>query len=321
MDIRAIQFRSTGGPEMLEEVRLAVPAPGPGEALVRHTAIGVNFIDTYHRSGVYPATLPAVPGVEAAGIVEAVGEGVAHVAPGDRVVYFCAVPGAYCEARTLDARWLVKLPDGIADEEAAAAWLKACTVEFLVERCAKVGAGDHVVVTAAAGGVGLLLCRWLSEIGATVIAITSSPAKAELARAAGAHHSLSYSDMPGTVRAITGGRGAEIVLDGVGRATFEAALDSLAKRGLLVSFGNASGKVGPVDFGLLATKGSLFTTRPTLFDYYATPEDFTAGTARVFAMWPKLRITIGQRYPLAEAARCHADLEARATTGSALLIP
>jgi NADPH2:quinone reductase len=165
------------------------------------------------------------------------------------------------------------------------------------------------------------MCRWLAELGATVVAITSSEAKAGLARAAGAHHALGYADMPAGVRALTGGRGAEVVIDGVGKATFDAALDSLARRGLLISFGNASGTVGPVDFAVLAFKGSLFTTRPTLFDYYATPEDFAAGTARVLAMWPRLSVTIGQRYPLSEAARCHADLEARATTGSSLLIP
>lgn len=321
METRALQFRTTGGPEVLEEVRLALPEPGPGEARVRHRAIGVNFIDTYHRSGVYPAALPCVPGVEGAGVVDAVGAGVTHVAPGDRVVYFCSTPGAYCEARTIDARWLVKLPPSIGEEEAAAAWLKACTTEFLVERCAKVQPGDTVVVTAAAGGVGLLLCRWLAEVGATVLAVTSSADKGALARAAGAHHALGYADMPARVKELTGGRGAEVVIDGVGRATFDSALDSLARRGLLISFGNASGKVGPVDFGILAAKGSLFTTRPTLFDYYATPEDFAAGTDRVFAMWPKLAITIGRRYPLAEAARCHADLEARATTGSLLLLP
>lgn len=321
MDTRAIQFARTGGPEVLEEVRVAVPPPGPGEALVRHRAIGVNFIDTYHRSGVYPAALPCVPGVEAAGVVEAVGAGVTHVAPGDRVVYFCATPGAYCEARTLEARWLVKLPDAIGEEEAAAGWLKACTTEFLVERCAKVQPGDAVVVTAAAGGMGLLLCRWLAEVGATVIAVTSSAEKGAQAKAVGAHHLLGYADMPARVKELTGGRGADVVIDGVGKATFDAALDSLRRRGLLVSFGNASGKVGPVDFGILAAKGSLFTTRPTLFDYYATPEDFALGTARVLAMWPKLAVTVGRRYPLAEAAQCHRDLEARATTGSSLLLP
>lgn len=321
MDTRAIQVSRTGGPEVLEEVRREVPAPGPGEARVRHTAIGVNFIDTYHRSGVYPVPLPCVPGMEAAGVVEAVGEGVVHVAPGDRIVYFAPAPGAYCEARTLDARWLVRLPESIPDDAAAAGWLKACTTEFLVERCAKVKPGDHVVVTAAAGGVGLLLCRWLAEVGATVIAVTSTEAKGALARAAGAHHCLGYGDLPAKVRELTEGRGAQVVIDGVGKTTFEPALDSLARRGLLISFGNASGKVGPVDFGILAAKGSLFTTRPTLFDYYASSEDFALGTARVLAMWPKLSVTIGQRYRLAEAARCHADLEARATTGSALLMP
>lgn len=319
----AIRFDTVGGPEVLRATDMAVPAPGPGEARVRHTAIGVNFIDTYHRSGVYPVPLPCVPGMEAAGVVEAVGAGVTQVAPGDRVVYFAGAPGAYASERTLGAQWLVKLPDAVADELAAAAWLKACTVEFLVERCAKVKPGDTVVVTAAAGGVGLLLCQWLKAAGARTIAVASTADKQALARAAGAHEAIGYAGMAAAVRDLTGGRGAEVVIDGVGRDTFEAALDSLARRGLLVSFGNASGKVGPVDFGILAARGSLFTTRPTLFDYYAEPAEFAAGTARVLDMLAqgRLDVRIGARWPLVEAAACHRALEARATTGSVLLLP
>ncbi|WP_448581854.1 quinone oxidoreductase family protein [Thermaurantiacus sp.] len=323
MAVRAIQFSMTGGPEVLEEVEVDVPAPGPGEVRVRHSAIGVNFIDTYHRSGVYPVMLPCTPGMEAAGVIEAVGEGVTGFAQGDRVVYFASTPGSYATHRTLAAHWLVKLPEAISDEMAAAAWLKASTVEFLVERCAKVQPGDTVVVTAAAGGVGLLLCQWLNAVGAQTVAVASTADKQALARAAGAHAAIGYERMAEDVRALTGGRGADVVIDGVGQATFEAALDSLKRRGLLISFGNASGKVGPVDFGILAAKGSLFTTRPTLFDYYAEPADFAAGTARVLRMLAdgRLDVRIGRRWPLAEAAACHADLEARATSGSSLLIP
>ncbi|WP_448585984.1 quinone oxidoreductase family protein [Thermaurantiacus sp.] len=319
----AIRFEATGGPEVLERVALPEPAPGPGEVLVRHTAIGVNFIDTYHRSGVYPVPLPAIPGLEAAGRVEAVGAGVTHLREGDRVVYFTASPGSYAAARAVPAHAVVRLPDDLPDEVAAAAWLKAATVEFLVERCARVTAGDTVVVTAAAGGVGLLLCQWLKAVGARTIAVASSAEKQALARGAGADEAIGYEGMAEAVRALTSGRGADVVIDGVGRATFEAALAALRRRGLLVSFGNASGKVGPVDFGILAARGSLFTTRPTLFDYYATAEDFAAGTARVLAMLAggRLDVRIGHRWPLAEAAACHQALEARATTGSVLLLP
>lgn len=317
----AIRFEETGGPEVLRALRLPVAGPGPGEALIRHSAIGVNFIDTYHRRGIYPVALPCTPGVEAAGTIEAVGEGVAHLAPGDRCVYFSAAPGAYATHRVIDSRWLVKLPADIPDEVAAAGWLKACTTEFLVERCARVQPGDRVVVTAAAGGMGLLLCQWLRAVGAQVIAVASTEGKRALAMTHGADHAIGYEAMAAEVRALTDGQGADVVIDGVGKATFLPALDALRRRGLLISFGNASGPVGAFDLAILAQKGSLFATRPTLFDYYANAEDFTAGTGRVLAMWPELRFTIGQRYPLVEAARCHADLEARATTGASLLIP
>jgi NADPH2:quinone reductase len=317
----AIRVEKAGGPEVLRPARLPMPVPGPGEVLIRHTAIGVNFIDTYHRSGLYPAPLPLTPGMEAAGIVEAVGEGVTHVRVGERVVYFAPSPGSYATHRAVPGRFVVGLPESVSDEVAAGAWLKACTTEFLVERCARVQPGDTVVVTAAAGGVGLLLCQWLRSVGARTIAVASSEAKQALAIAAGATDAIGYERMAASVRDLTGGEGAACVIDGVGKATFLPALDALRRRGLLVSFGNASGPVGAVDFALLAQKGSLFTTRPTLFDYYATPEDFALGTSRVFAMWPKLSITIGQRYPLDAAARAHADLEARTTTGSALLMP
>lgn len=320
-EMTAIRFTRTGGPDVLEPAALSLGEPGPGEVQLRHSAIGVNFIDTYHRSGLYPVPLPAVPGMEAAGVVEAVGEGVTHLSPGDRVVYFSPAPGAYATHRCLDARWCVKLPDHVSDETAAASWLKACTTEFLVERCARVAVGDTVVVTAAAGGVGLLLLQWLKAAGARAIAVASTPGKRALALENGAAHAIGYDGMAAEIRALTDGRGADVVIDGVGKATFGPALDCLRRRGLLVSFGNASGAVSAIDLAILAQKGSLFATRPTLFDYYASAEDFAIGTKRVLAMWPKLRITIGQRYPLHGAARCHADLEARATTGSALLLP
>jgi NADPH2:quinone reductase len=321
--MKAIRMAATGGPEVMQLVEVEVGAPGPGAARVRHTAIGVNFIDTYHRSGLYPLPLPSGLGVEAAGVVEAVGEGVAHVAPGDRVIYFTNAPGAYATHRLMEARWLVKLPDDIADDTAAALWLKACTVEFLVERCARVKAGDTVLVQAAAGGVGLLLCQWLKSVGATVIGTVGSPAKAEIARAAGCDHVLAYADVPLKARELTGGRGVDVVIDGVGRDTFEASLDALRRRGLHISYGNASGPVAAFDLGLLARKGSLFTTRPTLFDYYATPDDVIAGTAAVFAKVETGVLTphIGQTFPLADAVRCHQALEGRETTGASLLIP
>lgn len=321
--MKAIRIEQTGGPEVMLFCDVAVGEPGPGAARVRHTAIGVNFIDTYHRSGLYPLPLPSGLGVEAAGVVEAVGDGVTHVAVGDRVIYFTNAPGAYSTHRVMEARWLVKLPDAIPDDVAAALWLKACTVEFLVERCARVKAGDHVLVQAAAGGVGLLLCQWLKSVGATVIGTVGSDAKVETARAAGCDHVLSYADVPTKVRELTGGRGVDVVIDGVGKDTFEASLDSLRRRGLHISYGNASGPIGAVDFGILARKGSLFTTRPTLFDYYASPEDFAAGTAAVFAKIEAgiLQAHIGQTFPLADAVRCHQALEGRQTVGASLLLP
>ncbi len=321
--MKAIRIESTGGPEVMQLVDVEVGDPGPGQARVRHSAIGVNFIDTYHRTGLYPMPMPSGLGVEAAGTVEAVGEGVSHVAPGDRIVYFTNAPGGYATQRLIEARWLVKLPASIDDEIAAALWLKACTVEFLVERCAKVQPGDAVLVQAAAGGVGVLLCQWLKSVGAIVIGTVGSPEKVALAKDAGCDHVLAYADVPAKVRELTGGEGVACTIDGVGKSTFEGSLDSLRKRGLHISYGNASGAIGPVDFGVLARKGSLFTTRPTLFDYYATSEDFAAGTRAVFAKIADgtLKPHIGQRYPLADAIRCHKELEARATQGASLLIP
>jgi NADPH2:quinone reductase len=321
--MKMIQIEAQGGPDVMRLVEGQAGEPLFGQALVRHTAIGVNFIDTYHRSGLYPLPLPSGIGMEAAGVVEAVGEGVRHLVPGDRVVYFGNVPGAYATHRVVPAQQLVKLPDAVSSEQAAALWLKACTVESLVERCAKVRAGDTVLVQAAAGGVGILLCQWLKSVGATVIGTVGSPDKVGTAREAGADHVLGYADVPAKVREITQGHGVDAVIDGVGKSTFEPSLDALKRRGIMVSYGNASGPVGAVDFSILARKGSLFTTRPTLFDYYATPADFAAGTSAVFAKIASgvLKAHIGQTFALADAVACHRALEARQTIGSSLLIP
>jgi NADPH2:quinone reductase len=321
--MQRIEIKATGGPEVMQLVDAEVGAPGPGQVRIRHTAIGVNFIDTYHRSGLYPMALPSGLGVEAAGVIEAVGEDVTHVAEGDRIVYFTNAPGAYATHRLLDARWAVKLPDSVSDEQAAALWLKACTVESLVERCAHVKPGDTVLVQAAAGGVGVLLCQWLKSVGATVIGTVGAPEKRAIAEAAGCDHVLAYAEVPARVRELTGGEGVSVVIDGVGKTSFEPSLDALRRRGLMISYGNASGAVGQVDFAILARKGSLFATRPTLFDYYATPQDFAAGTEAVFAKIAAgvLQAHIGQTFPLTDAVRCHQALEGRQTIGSSLLIP
>ena len=313
-----------GGPEVIQWREVDLAPPGPGEVRMRNTAVGLNFIDTYHRGGLYPVRLPSGLGMEAAGVVEAVGDGVAGFAPGDRVCTFSG-PGAYATARNLAAAALFRIPDGITDEIAAAALLKACTVEALVERCAKVEAGWPVLVHAAAGGVGLLLVQWLKHVGAFVIGTVSSEAKAAAAREAGADHIVRYDrdEVAPKVRELTGGAGVRAIFDGVGKDTWQASLDSAAPRAIIASFGNASGAVEGVNLGVLAQKGSLFVTRPTLFDYYRDPAEAAAGVGRVFALIASgaLTVTIGQRYPLRDAAQAHRDLEARRTTGSTILIP
>ena len=325
MRARVVRIEATGGPEVLQLIDVDLPAPGPGEVLLRSTAIGLNFIDTYHRSGLYPVDLPAPLGVESAGVVESVGADVTDLKPGDRVATFGPQRGAYATARIVPAAALIRLPDDISDETAAAVLLKGCTTEFLVERCGRVEAGWPVLVHAAAGGVGLLLVQWLKAVGAIVIGTTGSPDKAALASAAGADHVLPADepDLATRVRELTGGEGVRVTFDGVGKATFMTSLDSTARRGLVISFGNASGAVGPVDFAILARKGSLFATRPTLFDYYVTPEERQAGAERLFEMLRgrKLEVTIGQRYALEDVRQAHEDLEARRTKGSTLLIP
>lgn len=322
---RQAWFAETGGPEVIQWRDVEIGEPGAGEIRVRHEAVGVNFIDTYHRGGVYPVALPSLLGMEAAGMVEAVGEGVEGFAKGDRIATASAGLGAYASARIMTARAAIKLPDGISCELAAASLLKGCTTEFLIERCAKVQSGQTVLVHAGAGATGQMLVQWLKAIGATVIATVSSEAKAEIANRAGADHIIRYDheDTAARVKEITGGKGVPVVLDGVGMASWESSLASCAKRGLVVSFGNASGPVTDVDLGALAQHGSLFVSRPTMFDYYVDPEEARAGTARLFAMLAsgKLSVAIGQRYPLEEAAQAHRELEGRKAIGASILIP
>lgn len=319
------QISRHGGPEVIEWVTGKIPVPAAGQVVIEHSAVGLNFIDTYHRTGLYPLELPSGLGLEAAGRVTAIGENVTTLKVGDRVAYMGPGLGAYATHRAMPAAALFRLPDNISDQIAAASTLKAATVEFLVERCANVSAGDTVLVHAAAGGVGLILVQWLKAIGAHVIGTVSSAAKADIVMQAGCDHVIRYDqhDVAAGVRELTDGAGVPVVLDGVGKDTFKASLDSLAPRGLLVSFGNASGPVEGVNLGVLAQKGSLFVTRPTLFDYYAKDADRERGISRVWEMLGsgKVEVAIGQTYPLTEAAQAHADLEARKTTGSTLLLP
>ncbi len=318
-------FSRTGGPEVIEWREVELPAPGPGEVTVVHSAVGLNYIDTYHRRGIYPLALPSGLGLEAAGTVAAVGEGVSTLREGDRVATFGPAMGAYATARNVPAASLFVLPGAISDDVAAAVMLKGCTAEFLAERCARIAPGDAVLVHAAAGGVGLILVQWLKAMGTTVIGTVSSAAKVDAARAAGADHIIRYDSEPvaARVRELTGGAGVRVTYDGVGMDTWEASLDATGRRGLIVSYGNASAPVTGINLGVLAQKGSLYSTRPTLFDYYADPAERAAGAERLWAMITdgKITVTIGQRYPLLEAARAHTDLEARATTGSTLLVP
>jgi NADPH2:quinone reductase len=324
--MKAVQaiIRRTGGPEVIEWVEVDLPPPGPGEVLMANEAIGINFIDTYHRNGIYPADLPSGLGLEAAGTVLALGAGAAF-SEGDRVTTFGPQRGAYSSARIVRADTLLPVPQDIPSDVAAAALLKGCTAEFLVERCAEVQAGTDVLVHAAAGGVGLILVQWLKAIGARVIGTVSTEAKAELASLAGADAIVRYDREPvsSRVRELTGGKGCEVVFDGVGADTWEASLGAAARRGLVVSYGNASAPVTAVALGQLAQNGSLWVTRPTLFDYFTDAEERRAGTERLWEMIRsgKVKVTIGSRYPLREAAEAHQALEARETSGSVLLLP
>ena len=323
MRARAARIETHGGPDVIAWHDVELAQPGRGEVRIRSTAVGLNFIDTYHRRGIYPVVLPSGLGIESVGVVEAIGEDVIEVAVGARVGFFGPQLGAYSTARNMAAALLFKLPDDISDEIAAAALLKGCTTEFLVERCAKVEPGWNVLVHAAAGGVGLLLVQWLKHVGARVIGTVSTTEKAEAARAAGADEIILYGHEPvaSRVRALTGGAGVRVTFDGVGMATWDASLDSTARRGLIVSYGNADAPVTGVNLGVLAQKGSLYNTRPTLFDYYTSTEERAAGAARVWEMIRSgiLQVTVGQTYALEDVARAHADLEGRRTTGSTVL--
>lgn len=324
--MRAVQafIEQTGGPEVIQWREVDLPAPGPGEVLVRHEAVGLNYIDTYFRTGLYPAAMPSGLGMEAAGVVEAVGQGITHLSPGQRAVTFGAI-GTYASARIAPAVQYFPLPEGIDSKTAAAVFLKGATTEALAERCAPLDAGEWALVPAAAGGVGQLLVQWLKSRGVRVIGTVGSKDKTALATKAGAELVLltGDDDLVSKVRDATGGDGVAASYDGVGAATWEVSLKSVRRRGTIVSFGNASGPVTGINLGVLAQNGSLFVTRMTMFDYYREPAEALAGSAKLWDMVGsgKLEVNIGQTYPLREAAQAHRDLEARRTTGSTLLLP
>ena len=321
--VGAVQFRQFGGPEVLEYVEAAVGAPGPGEARVRHTAVGLNFIDVYHRTGLYPLTLPSGLGSEAAGVVTAAGPGVTHVRVGDRVAYTSqGALGAYSQERVLDARWLVRLPAGISDEVGAAVMLKGLTSWYLLTRSYRVQMGDWIVLYAAAGGVGLIAAQWAKHLGARVIGVVGTQAKRDLALAHGCEHVLlATDDVPARVRELSGG--VPVVYDSVGRDTFFQSLDCLRRHGVMVSFGNSSGKVEPFSLQELTKRGSLYVTRPTLLDFIRDRTDLEAGSGQLFGLIESgvLRIVVNQHYALQDAASAHRDLEARRTIGCTVLIP
>ena len=322
--VQAVRIHETGGPEVMQLEEVDLEAPLPGFVTVRNEAIGLNFIDTYHRSGLYPLPLPTGLGVEAAGVVEAVGEG-SDLSVGDRVVYCAAGIGSYAEALNLPAERLVKLPDSVSSELAAAVALKGATTEYLLQRTYPLNAGDTCLFHAAAGGVGLIFGQWAAAIGATAIGTVGSAEKAELAKAHGYAHVINYREdnVLEAVTDITAGAKVPVVYDGVGKDTFEQSLDCLQPRGLLVSFGNASGSPPPLDLQTLAAKGSLFVTRPTLFSYVAAADELQQSLGDVFARVASgdVKVEINQRYPLSEVRQAHADMEARKTTGSSLLLP
>ena len=319
----AIRFHEHGGPEVLRIEELEPGRPGPGEAQVRHAAIGLNYLDVFDRTGLYPGELPSGLGREAAGVITALGRGVHGFRVGDRVAYVYSRPGAYCDVRNVPAERLVKVPRGISDEQAAALMLKGLTAHYLLRRTYRVARGDEILVHAAAGGVGLLLCQWAKALGAKVIGVVGSDAKAELARRHGCRHVLilGRDELVAEVRKLTKGRGVAVVYDSVGKDTFMESLDCLRPLGMMVTYGNASGPPPAVSPLELSKRGSLFLTRPTLFNYIATRQALDAAARELFAAVKSraVRVRIGQHYPLTEAAQAHRDLEARRTTGSTVL--
>src|SRR6266702_1082759 len=325
MRVRAIRFHEKGGPEVLRVEEVELGEPGPGEARIRHAAVGVNFVDTYVRSGLYPATLPSGLGAEGAGTVEAVGPGVPHVRPGDRVAYAGGPLGAYSEARVMPADRLLRLPEHIDERRAAAMMLKGLTVQYLIRRTYRVKPGETVLFHAAAGGVGLIACQWLKALGATVIGTAGSEEKCALAKAHGAHYCINYrkENFVERVKALTGGKGVPVVYDSVGKDTFTGSLDCLQPRGLMVSFGNSSGAVPPFEVVVLSQKGSLYLTRPTLVTHTSKREDLVATAKDLFdvVLSGKVKIEVNHRYALKDAAQAQRDLEGRKTTGSTILIP
>lgn len=322
--VKAIRIAAHGGPEVMQWVDVEVGDPGPGEVRLRQHAVGLNYIDVYCRKGTYPQPVPGGIGMEAAGVVEAVGAGVTHVQMGNRVAYAGGPPGAYAEARVMPAATVVKLPDNISFEQGAALMLKGLTVHYLLHDTYRVQRGDTVLLHAAAGGIGLLACQWLKHLGATVIGTVGSDDKAALARANGCHHTVVYTreNFTERVREITGGKGVPVVYDSIGKDTFDGSLDCLAPRGMMVSFGNATGAVAPVDISVLARKGSLRLTRPTMQTYINDRALLEPMAAELFALVGNgtLTLQINQRYALADAAQAHRALEARQTTGSTVFL-
>jgi NADPH2:quinone reductase len=325
MNAHAIRIASQGAPDVMKLEPISLPEPAAGEALVKQTAVGINFLDVYHRSGVYPLQVPTGIGSEAAGVVERVGPGVTEIEPGDRVGYVHNVPGSYASHRIMPAAKLVKLPDHVSDETAAAVMLKGMTVEYLLNRTYQVTRGDAVLFWAASGGVGLLAGQWGRHLGATMIGVAGGAEKCRLASEHGYDEVIDRTreDVLERVKAITGGKGVPVVYDSVGKASFETSLKSLRPRGFFVSFGTTTGAPPPVEAATLQKHGSLYLTRPTLFTYIATREELVASASAVFDLLKRgvLRVHVGARYPLADAARAHAELEAGKTVGSSLLTP
>jgi NADPH2:quinone reductase len=321
----AIRIHATGGPEVLHYEEVAVGDPGPGQARVRHTAIGLNYIDTYHRSGLYPLPMPSGLGVEAAGIVESVGSGVDWIKAGDRVAYSGGTPGAYSTERVMPADRLVKIPDGIEDATAATLMLKGLTVQYLFRQTFPLKGGETILFHAAAGGVGLIACQWARALGVTMIGTVGSDAKAALAKANGCAHTIVYTreDFVARTKELTGGKGVPVVYDSIGKDTFPQSLDCLAPRGLFVSFGSSSGPIAAFNINLLAQKGSLYATRPTLFNYATTREILNGMSDEMFGLVRagKVRSDARQTFALKDAAEAHRTLESRATTGATILVP